>query len=315
MKFSWVFAALLSWVLAAVAPLARSGAAPLARSVDAVALDRRPAGLEALVGKWFYAGDVTPNGTHEKRPNYGPDFSIALEGEVVVLEQTKGGKRFTVRLPLDGSAVERKVGDTTSTFRGRAEAGAWQLEWREDSPGDGKRSVSLWNFVFTPKEKAIEVAATISEPFSLYTVCLYRKEEDIVRRPPVKAKIDAVAWIAGDWNGKKFNSTIEELWSPPAGGSMLAISRTVNAAQKMTAFEYLRIEERGTTLVYVAQPGGGRATEFTLVELAAGRAVFENPLHDHPQRITYERAEHRLTAVADDVDGGRPLRFEFTRAK
>lgn len=290
-------------------PTAGSGAAA------ATAAANRPAGLEALVGKWFYAGDVTPNGTHEKRPNYGPDFSIALDGEVVVLEQTKGGKRFTVRLPLDGSAVERKVGDTTTTFRGREEAGAWHYEWREDAPGSGKRDITVWNFVFTRKEKAIEVAATISEPFSHYAVCLYRKEEDIVRRPPIKAKIDAVAWIAGDWNGKKFNSTIEELWGPPAGGSMLAVARTVNAAQKMTAFEYLRIEERGTTLVYVAQPGGGRATEFTLVELAAGRAVFENPLHDHPQRITYERAEHRLTAVADDVDGGRPLRFEFTRAQ
>lgn len=309
MKFSWVFAALLSSAVAIAAPLARSGVA-----AD-VAAANRPAGLEALVGKWFYAGDVTPNGTHEKRPNYGPDFSIALDGAVVVLEQTKGGKRFTVRLPLDGSAVERKTGSTTETFRGRAEAGAWHLEWREEAPGDGKTAVTLWNFVFTPKEKAIEVAATISEPFQHFAVCLYRKEQDIVRRPPVKAKIDALAWLAGDWNGKKFNSTIEELWGPPAGGSMLAAARTVNAAQKMTQFEYLRIEERGTTLVYVAQPGGGKATEFTLVELAEGRAVFENPLHDHPQRITYERVERRLTAVADDVDGGRPLTFQFTRAE
>ncbi len=305
----------LSLALAALTLCAIGGAAPLARSVDAAATASRPAGLEALVGKWYYAGDVTPNGTHEKRPNFGPDYSIALDGDVVVLEQTKGGKRFTVRLPLDGSAVETKAGDTTTTFRGRAEAGAWHYDWREDAPGDGKRDITLWNFVFTPKEKATEVAATISEPFSHFAVCLYRKEEDIVRRPPVKAKIDALAWLAGDWTGTKFKTSIEELWSPPAGGSMLAVSRTVNSAKKMSAFEYLRIEERGTTLVYVAQPGGGRATEFTLVELGANRAIFENPMHDHPQRITYERAERRLTAVADDVDGGRPLRFDFTRAE
>ncbi|MBM4013864.1 MAG: hypothetical protein FJ293_02735 [Planctomycetes bacterium] len=93
-----------------------------------------------------------------------------------MLEQTKGGKRFTVRLPLDGTAVEQKAGDTTSTFRGRAEGGSWKLEWREDAPADGKRDLSVWNFVFTPKEKATEVAATISVPFEHHAVCLYRFE-------------------------------------------------------------------------------------------------------------------------------------------
>ena len=80
----------------------------------------------------------------------------------------------------------------------------------------------------------------------------------------------------------------------------------------MVSFEYLRVVERNGGLVYVAQPGGGTATEFVLTELTATRAVFDNPRHDSPQRIAYElSADGALTASIGFIHGGRPQRFEF----
>jgi hypothetical protein len=132
---------------------------------------------------------------------------------------------------------------------------------------------------------------------------------------PAKAAVLDLAWLAGAWVGTRGSgSSIEERWSPPLGGAMLAISRTVNPSGKMVAFEYLRIVERDGGLVYVAQPGGKAATEFVLTEWTATRAVFENPRHDYPKRITYElSAEGRLTATIGFLKGGTPRRFEFGR--
>src|SRR5690606_24756649 len=102
-------------------------------------------------------------------------------------------------------------------------------------------------------------------------------------------------------------------WSPPLGGAMLGVSRTVSRG-RMTAFEYLRIIERDSGLVYIAQPGGGAPTEFVLTELSTARAVFDNPRHDYPQRIVYELSdEGALSASIGFMKGGKPGRYEFKR--
>ena len=82
----------------------------------------------------------------------------------------------------------------------------------------------------------------------------------------------------------------------------------------MVGFEYLRIVERDGGLVYVAQPGGNPPTEFVLTALTPTRAVFDNPRHDSPQRITYELSpEGTLTASVGFIHGGRPQGFEYER--
>ncbi|MBL8842275.1 MAG: hypothetical protein JNL90_12195 [Planctomycetes bacterium] len=293
---------------------AASGAASLAPLAVAA---ERPAEVEALVGKWHYVGDLTPGRDDtEKRPNHGGSFTIALDGAVVVVEQSSGATPLVLRLPLDGGEFAKKEGDTSSTYRARFEAGAWRMEVRSDAPGKskGKREVTVSSFVFTLKEESLEVASTVGAPAKSSSVCLYKKPEDIESRDPVAAKIGEVAWLVGNWSGTQQADTIEERWSQPAGGALLATARTIRGG-KMVAFEFLRIVERGAKLLFVAQPNGAPPTEFTLVELDGERAIFENPLSDYPQRITYERVDEQLTAEICLIDGGQPVRFDFTRAK
>ena len=314
MKLSLGFAALATLACATLA-FAPAGGAALPASPSGRA--PRPAEVEALVGKWHYVGDVTP-GIEDaaKRPNHGANFTIALDGAVVVLEQPGEATPFVLRLPLDGGKFARKDGDTASTYNARFESGAWRMDARIDAPGKGKgkREITVSSFVFTPKEESLEVAMTIREPLKSSSVCLYRKAEDIESRDPVAARIDEVAWLVGNWSGEQRAESIEERWSAPAGGAMLATSRTIRGG-KMVAFEFLRIIERGAKLIYVAQPNGAPPTEFTLVELEGERAIFENPLHDYPQRITYERVDEQLTAEIGHIDGGQPQRFDFTQSR
>ena len=133
---------------------------------------------------------------------------------------------------------------------------------------------------------------------------------------PAKATISDMDWLAGAWVGTRGSggtTSIEERWSPPLGGAMLGLSRTVSRG-KMTAFEYLRIVERDSGLLYIAQPGGAQPTEFVLTGLDSTRAVFENPRHDYPKRIVYELSpQGGLSATIGYTRGGTPRRFEFKR--
>jgi hypothetical protein len=122
-------------------------------------------------------------------------------------------------------------------------------------------------------------------------------------------------WLAGSW--KMTNSrgaTIDETWNTPAAGLMMGMSRTYTA-DKVRSWEFVRIEQRGGSLVYIAQPQGAPPTEFKLIKHEDGYLLFANPQHDFPKQISYRRidADH-LTARVDDGQG-KGTDFAYTRMK
>lgn len=128
----------------------------------------------------------------------------------------------------------------------------------------------------------------------------------VVNQPAEKDPLARFAWLAGSWLITRPNGEItEETWTTPNGGLMVGLGRTVQAG-KPTFHEYLRIEARGDQIVYLAQPKGAPATEFTLVPSDGKRATFENAAHDWPKRIRYERTKAGL-AVRVEGDAGKPV--------
>ncbi|MBL8294993.1 MAG: hypothetical protein JNN08_24325 [Bryobacterales bacterium] len=123
--------------------------------------------------------------------------------------------------------------------------------------------------------------------------------------------VAGLAWMEGHWSGQMGRAALEEVWIAPAGGAMLGVSRTV-ARDRMVAFEFLRIESRADGIYYVAQPGGRPPTAFKLTRSAAALAVFENPQHDHPKKITYRlEGANTLVAAVEGDEGGKPKLQEF----
>jgi hypothetical protein len=106
------------------------------------------------------------------------------------------------------------------------------------------------------------------------------------RDTQARGAIAHLAWLAGTWNGSDGPLRFEERWTPPAGGAMLAVSRTLKG-DRMVAFEFLRIVERDGRLIYIAQPNGRPPTEFTMTAITADSVTFENPRHDFPKMIRY----------------------------
>lgn len=124
-----------------------------------------------------------------------------------------------------------------------------------------------------------------------------------------------LAWMSGDWETTDGKTQIDEHWTHVAGGSLFGTSRVV-VGEKTVFFEFLRIETRAEGVFYVAQPRGGAPTDFKLVRIDGSSAVFENPSHDFPKRIRYERdADAGLVAriEGDGSETERPRTFAFRR--
>jgi hypothetical protein len=273
-------------------------------------------GVSAVNGEWIYVEDKTEGRALEQLgPPMSSKFSMRVEEGAVVLDGHGSGHR-NVRVALDGSVTEIKEKDTISRYRGSWKDGGFEYEVAfERLSGESPTSIKRIQRSFRPTADGLLVRVVVEPPIVMESLALYRHAEDIPLPTPAKAAISDLNWLAGAWVGKRSSgSSVEERWSPPAGGAMLAISRTVNTSGKMNAFEYLRVVERDGGLVYIAQPGGAAATEFVLTELTAQRAVFDNPRHDYPKRIVYElSAEGGLSATTGYIKGGTPRRFDFTR--
>ena len=127
-------------------------------------------------------------------------------------------------------------------------------------------------------------------------------EEGVAEDGP--ARLSALSWMTGHWAGESGEVRSEEWWTPAAGGVMLGLHRDVGT-EGDAFFEFLRVVESESNLVYLAQPMGRPPTEFRMVRLDESEVVFENRAHDFPQRIIYSLdTEGRLVArVEGDVGG------------
>jgi hypothetical protein len=125
--------------------------------------------------------------------------------------------------------------------------------------------------------------------------------------------INQLAWLAGHWRMEKAGRVVDEHWMAPAAGVMLGMSRTVSRG-KVIEHEFIQIREGpGGALFFIALPSGQKEAAFQVLSLSATEAVFENPQHDFPRRITYARQPDGslLASIEGPGKDGQTRRVEF----
>ena len=130
-------------------------------------------------------------------------------------------------------------------------------------------------------------------------------------------KLSDLGWLAGCWemNDQKRGMQITEMWMKPTGDAMIGAGRTLKAG-KLADFEFLRIIETVDGLAYVSRPSGNKDdTSFPLRSSAANSVIFENPAHDFPQRILYNRDGAKLTARIEGTVNGKVRGVDFGYAR
>jgi hypothetical protein len=130
-------------------------------------------------------------------------------------------------------------------------------------------------------------------------------------RPAALAAADGVRVLTAESRGLGDKTTIEH-WLPHAGTTMMGISHTYDS-KRTHFFEFMRIATHRGKIAYIVQPGGDPPVLFRAVTVTEEEAVFENPAHDHPQRIAYVRTEKGMTATISLMDGSKATEFAFER--
>lgn len=128
-----------------------------------------------------------------------------------------------------------------------------------------------------------------------------------------KPTIDSLAWLAGDWSFEQNGRGVRETWMPPAGGTMLGMSRMVKGERTLNhEFVHLAADAEGV-ITYTVTPSGQAQVAFKLVKAEGRSAVFENLANDFPQRIGYTRVDDTTLAAWIEGPGrdGKVRRIDF----
>jgi hypothetical protein len=135
------------------------------------------------------------------------------------------------------------------------------------------------------------------------------------------ADLSSLAWLTGRWVEEDKGTVSEEIWSPPAGDSMMGMWRLV-AGGKTRIFEMNAIvatgDEIALSLRHFDRTLGIRASEkeapvrLTLRGSTAREAAFEGVENGVAVRLTYRRPTDTELHVTLDKDG-KKQEFHFRR--
>jgi hypothetical protein len=89
------------------------------------------------------------------------------------------------------------------------------------------------------------------------------------------------------------------------------MGRTVRDG-RLVEYELVVIRKEGDALAYEAHPSGQKSAVFLARTVTETTVVFENPQHDFPQRVGYERTGgDALLAWIEGTSRGQSRRVEF----
>ena len=105
---------------------------------------------------------------------------------------------------------------------------------------------------------------------------------------PLAPKLENIAWLAGNWKGNALGGQVEENWSQPTGGSMMAAFKLIKDGQ-VVFYEIEIIREIENSLVLQLKHFNNdlkgwetkdETVDFPLKELTATKAIFEGMMFE-----------------------------------
>jgi hypothetical protein len=286
-------------------------------------------------GTWTLVAPPQPpaQGTPPPAGAFGPKMTVKQSAQALTIVRTSGGSAVAMTVPFDGS--EARVHLPARLCEG-GQVAIYTLGWDGAAaklsltgtvpPGGGtvfkRESVYLLKME-APDTLTVQLTSPVPNQAAPRVVTSsYKKSTDAPVELPAPfpgqratATIGQLSWLPGVWSGTTAGGrTSEERWTPSAGGSMLAVARTIHS-EIMTGFEFLCIVEREGGLVYQAMPNGRQpATDFVLTSLTDDTATFENPTHDFPKKIQYVRkADGSMEAIVSGGPNSKPQVFQFKK--
>lgn len=116
----------------------------------------------------------------------------------------------------------------------------------------------------------------------------------------LEPKLENISWISGNWKGEAFGGQVEENWSTPSGGSMMATFKLIND-DKVSFYEIEIIREIENSLVLQLKhfdntlkgwETKNKTVDFPLIKITPNRVEFEG--------MTFEKVnENEMNVYVD----------------
>ncbi|HRJ85796.1 MAG TPA: DUF6265 family protein [Ignavibacteria bacterium] len=131
-----------------------------------------------------------------------------------------------------------------------------------------------------------------------------------------KTEMQKLLWIADSWVSASGETTSYEEWKVISDDLFEGGSKTVKDGRTIFS-EKLKIENTAEGIYYVADVSHNpEPVKFKLTAVSDTSAVFENPLHDFPQKITYLLEEGNLHAIIEGPGkDGKTKKVDFYMQK
>jgi hypothetical protein len=105
--------------------------------------------------------------------------------------------------------------------------------------------------------------------------------------------LETVEWLLGEWESTTSRVVIREYWHRVSDATFEGESITKSVSNdEVVNYETLRLVAMSDSVFYIAKVTDNEmAVPFRLTRCSEGFAVFENPDHDAPQRLSYKLLE------------------------
>ncbi len=125
--------------------------------------------------------------------------------------------------------------------------------------------------------------------------------------------LQKLTWLTGEWLTESAKTVTIESWQRVQPGLLSGKAVRIKKDSGDTLFtESLMIAEMGGEVFYIAKvPENPFPVSFKLKAVSDSSVVFDNPLHNFPQRVQYQRKSAGLTATVSKIDGSSPLTFDY----
>lgn len=119
--------------------------------------------------------------------------------------------------------------------------------------------------------------------------------------------MDKAAWLIGTWENKTSRGSVFETWRKANDQELTGMSYILNQ-QDTVVFETIRITSENGKLWYVPtvkNQNEGEPIKFEQTAVTDHMMRFENPAHDFPQTIKYERIspDSLVAEISGTVNG------------
>jgi len=129
-----------------------------------------------------------------------------------------------------------------------------------------------------------------------------------------KHKIEKTEWLIGTWKNKTLKGNVYETWTKVSSDKFLGKSYVISETDTII-FETIQLVEEKGELFYIPKvrnQNEGLPIRFTLKTISDTILMFENPLHDFPQIISYTKINiDSLVAKISGAKNGQEIKQTF----